>query len=55
MANFPVHQNKTIIIREINPDTFTSPLDYWLKTDQLRRKCDELHTIWTRPPEPEAQ
>jgi hypothetical protein len=49
MARYPAKKEKTIIIREINADTFTSPLDYWLETNMLRRRCDELHTIWTAP------
>jgi len=49
MALYPAKQEKTIIIREINADTFTSPLHYWLQTDMLRRQCDELHTIWKGP------
>jgi hypothetical protein len=50
MARYPAKQEKTIIIREINADTFASPLDYWLQTDMLRHRCDELHTIWVLPP-----
>jgi hypothetical protein len=46
MARYPAKQEKTIIIREINADTFKSPLYYWLETDMLSRRCDELHTIW---------
>jgi hypothetical protein len=46
MARYPAKQEKTIIIREISAETFTSPLDYWLETDILSRRCDELHTIW---------
>ena len=50
MARYPAKQEKTIIIREISADTFASPLDYWLQTDMLRRRCDELHTIWGPAP-----
>jgi hypothetical protein len=50
MARYPAKQEKTIIIREINVETFVSPLDYWLQTDMLKRRCDELHTIWSTVP-----
>jgi hypothetical protein len=50
MARYPAKQEKTIIIREINVETFASPLDYWLQTDMLKRRCDELHTIWSTVP-----
>ena len=49
MARYSNNQEKTIIIREINADTFSSPIGYWLETDALRRQCDELHTIWIGP------
>jgi hypothetical protein len=54
MARYPAKQEKTIIIREINADTFASPLDYWLQTDMLKRQCDELHTIWSTAPTSEG-
>jgi hypothetical protein len=54
MARYPAKQEKTIIIREINADTFASPLDYWLQTDMLKRRCDELHTIWSTAPTSEG-
>jgi hypothetical protein len=49
MTRYPNSQEKTIIIREIDAGTFTSPLDYMLETDRLKRQCDELHTIWVGP------
>jgi hypothetical protein len=48
MARYPVQQN-TIIIREINADTYATFLDYWLETELLKYQCDELHTIWNGP------
>ena len=49
MANYPKPQ-KTIIIREINADTYETYFDYWFDTQRLKRGCDELHTIWSGPP-----
>jgi hypothetical protein len=54
MARCPAKQEKTIIIREINVEAFASPLDYWLQTDMLKRRCDELHTIWSTAPTSEG-
>jgi hypothetical protein len=48
MTRFPT-PSKTIIIREIKASTYSTYFDYWFDTMQLRRQCDELHTIWNGP------
>jgi hypothetical protein len=45
MATYHKHQ-KTIIIREINANTYETFFDYWFDTQRLKRACDELHTVW---------
>lgn len=52
MANY--RYPKTIVIREINADTYETYFDYWFDTQRLKQGCDELHTIWGSPPTPEA-
>jgi hypothetical protein len=49
MANYPQAQ-KTLIIREINANTYDTLFDYWFDTQRLKHACDELHTVWSGPP-----
>jgi hypothetical protein len=51
MTNYPEHQ-KTLIIREINANTYETFFDYWFDTQRLKHSCDELHTVWSGPPPP---
>jgi hypothetical protein len=54
MAKYPRHQ-KTIIIREIDANTYETFLDYWFETERLKRAYDEVHTVWIGPPPSKAQ
>lgn len=49
MAKYPKHQ-KTLMIREVNANTYETLFDYWFDTQRLKNACDELHTVWSAPP-----
>lgn len=49
MAKYPKDQ-KIVIVREINADTYETLFDYWFHTQTLKNACDELHTVWSGPP-----